>query len=270
MSNVIRALLLLAIVSPAVWADDAEPKKKKLSKEDIEKAEKAVNAYVEKQKATNGKTARVSDEVVEKALPGHAVFTLMFRQFPVARQLPEGFQAANLLVVSGDKVQLINSSKDLKKFFEEKSAKAGKEDDAKDAARAWLRLSQELLQDGFYAFKLEDDSTKAEGKDARTVTAKVSVTKGGNGTLEATLKFDKEGKLTAIDETAKIKPGPRPICQATKLLDKDPVVRAMAEQSLMCMGTLAKDYLDEQKAKASPELKKEIERVWKKIVESDR
>src|SRR5262249_6693851 len=113
-------------------------------------------------------------------------------------------------------------------------------------------------------------STKVEGDKEKTAKAKVTVSQGGTGTLEVALKFDKDGKLTKIDETSKIKPGIRPICQATKLLDKDPVVRAMAEQCLIVMGRAAKDYLDEQKEKASPELKKEIDRVWKKIVEEDR
>ena len=62
-------------------------------------------------------------------------------------------------------------------------------------------------------------------------------------------------------------PGVRPICQATKLLDADPLVRRMAEQDILVMGQSAKEYLDEQRANAKPELKAAIDRIWKRIVD---
>jgi hypothetical protein len=206
---------------------------------------------------------------VEASLPGYAIFALMFRQFPVARALPERFKAANLIAVAADaKPKLLTTDKELQTFFKGNLAAPKAEATFKDAARAYVRLSQELHQDGFYRFKLEDDSTKVKGSE--TASARVVVMQGGNGTLEATLKFTRGGKLKGIDESVKFRPGPRPICQATKLLDDDPIVRAMAEQALLCMGRAAKGYLDEQKAKASPELKKAIERIWQKIIETDR
>ena len=39
---------------------------------------------------------------------------------------------------------------------------------------------------------------------------------------------------------------------------------------LLVMGRAAKDYLDEQKRKAGPELKEAIERVWQKILDEER
>src|SRR5262249_13869735 len=93
---------------------------------------------------------------------------------------------------------------------------------------------------------------------------------GGNkGEVKATLTF-KEGKLTAADTKVSLSPGVRPICQATKLLDPDPIVRGMAEQSIRVMGSAAKPYLDEQRAKASPELRAAIDRMWEKIVAEKR
>jgi hypothetical protein len=44
----------------------------------------------------------------------------------------------------------------------------------------------------------------------------------------------------------------------------------MAEQDLLCMGRAAKSYLDEQRAKAGPELQKAIDRIWQRIVDDDR
>ena len=69
---------------------------------------------------------------------------------------------------------------------------------------------------------------------------------------------------------SKLKPGPRPICHATKLLDPDPVVRAIVEQDLLIMGRAAKPYLDEQRAKASPELQQAIDRIWQRILNEGR
>jgi len=64
--------------------------------------------------------------------------------------------------------------------------------------------------------------------------------------------------------------GVRPICQATKLLDCDPLVGRMAEQDILVMGSLAKEYLDEQRAKAKPELRQAIDLIWQRIVKEGR
>jgi hypothetical protein len=85
------------------------------------------------------------------------------------------------------------------------------------------------------------------------------------------MKFDPwGGGLTELDEIRQIKTGIRPICQATKLLDPDPLVRRMAEQDLRVIGRKAKGYLDAQRAKARPELQKAIDRIWQRIVAEDR
>ena len=116
-----------------------------------------------------------------------------------------------------------------------------------------------------------DEATKVSAtKQGKDVSARVVVMSGGSGMLGARLNFDRAGKLTAVSEEAKIRPGPRPICQATKLLDPDPVVRRMAEQDLLIMGRAAKPYLDEQRAKATPELRRAIDRVWQRILDEGR
>jgi hypothetical protein len=81
------------------------------------------------------------------------------------------------------------------------------------------------------------------------------------------LTFTGAGKLAGIEEANTVKAGVRPICQASKLLDPDPVVRRMAEKDILVMGRAAKEYLEEQRAKASPELKRAIDRIWQRIVE---
>src|SRR5262249_51023607 len=149
-------------------------------------------------------------------------------------------------------------------------AAAKTDDQLKDAARAWVSLAQQFHQDGFYTFVLADEATKvSKSKMGKLATAKVKVMKGGNGVIDARLFFTEAGKFTNVSQDDKVTPGPRPICQATKLLDKDPVVREMAEEALLLMGRAAKPYLDEQRAKARPELRRAIDRVWKRICDQE-
>jgi hypothetical protein len=78
------------------------------------------------------------------------------------------------------------------------------------------------------------------------------------------------GGLVRIYEKAALQPGVRPICQATKLLDRDPIVRRMAEQDLLVMGRAVKPYLDQVRATAGPELQQAIDRVWQRILRDGR
>src|SRR5262249_38068755 len=166
---------------------------------------------------------------------------------------------------------LLSDTKTLEKFFRSASHGSREADQAKAAVRAWLRLSSQLKQDGFYRFSLMDDSTKVEKEKGGLIAAgKMVVMQGGNGSIEAKLTFDADGKLVKVVEESKIRPGPRPICQATKLLDKDSLVRRMAEQDLLIMGRAARPYLDESRAKASPELRQALDRLWQRITQQDR
>jgi hypothetical protein len=132
----------------------------------------------------------------------------------------------------------------------------------------WPSTRSRGHQDGFYQFEVDGDSTKAaKGKEGSTASAKSIVMRGGSGTLRVELTFNGAGKLSGVSEDNKVRAGPRPICQATKLLDRDRVVREMAERDLLIMGKFAGGYLQEQRAKAPPELRKVIDRLWKRIVE---
>jgi hypothetical protein len=235
-------------------------------------AQRAVEEYLVKVKGTGAMVQPVEDAAVARALPGVHCFAVLFRQYPVARVVPDGLKPSSVCAVGGDNaVKVLGDAKELEAFVRAILAPATQDGALKDAARAWVRLSQEFHQDGFYQFALEDDSTKvSEGKDGKEATAKVVVTRGGNGTIRATLFFDGAGKLAKVTEEVKLRPGPRPICQATKLLDADPLVRRMAEQDLLIMGRAAKPYLDEQRAKAAPALREAIDRLWERICEEDR
>ncbi len=181
--------------------------------------------------------------------------------------MPEGLHASNVFAVAKktDKTTLIGDAKALKDFFQAHAAPVKNDAAARNALAAWLTLAQEMKQDGFYKFEVLQKEFAAEKNGQREeVRGRAIVTQGGKGELGATLVFE-DGKLAKATETGKIMPGPRPICQATKLLDRDPIVRKMAEQDLLFMGLAAREYLMEQRAKARPELREAIDRLWRRI-----
>lgn len=230
-------------------------------------AAKAVHDDLAKHKAMGFVMQEVQDAAVGRAFPHYVFFGVYFRQFPIARLTPKGLSTANVYAVDPDaKAQLIKEAARLQDFFKTKLAPVQDDAAAKDAARAYIRLLEDLHQDGFYKFALQDDSTKVEaGPKGKKATARAVAMAGGNGELSAALAFDQTGRLQSITENVRLKPGPRPICQATKLLDADPVVRRMAEQDLVIMGVAAKLYLEEQRRQAAPELRRAIDRIWERI-----
>ncbi len=259
-------LCLVALL--ALSFPDAEPAPKKLTAAEKAAAEKAAKAHLEKLKGGFGHLAALGDEATTRALPGHALFTVLFRQFPIGRIPPEGLKVSNVFAVDARaKVTVITSAKELEKFLSANMPAASSEAARKDAARAAVRIGQELHNDGFFRFTLEDGSVKA---DATSSTAKAVASSGGKGTYLVTLTLDKGGKVTKLEDKADLMAGPRPICQATKLLDPDPIVRGMAEQSIRYMGRGASPYLAEQYEKASPALKRAIGHAWRRVLSDGR
>src|SRR5262249_56267441 len=97
---------------------------------------------------------------------------------------------------------------------------------------------------------------------------KFIASEGGNGEVTVRMSFE-DGKVN-ITEGGELKPGPRPKCQATKLLDPDPEVRRICEDNLLIMGPACLGYLAEQRAKAPPELQREIDHVRGRIERGER
>jgi hypothetical protein len=209
----------------------------------------------------------VTDKSVNRLFPSYHLYSIRFRMYPVASMAPSPLKSSNLAAVSsGNSVTLLTDKKELESFFQS-AAPTTDAARARSAMRAWLALLVQLRQDGFFQFSIADDAINANtSSQGIVVSGKAIATKGGVGDITATLEFDADGRLTNADATENIKPGVRPICQATKLLDKDPIVRRMAEQGILVMGGAAGSYLTEQRKLASPALQKEIDRVWERIL----
>ena len=227
---------------------------------------KLVNEYLEQRGASGYTIAPITDAYVARTFPETDFLAVWFRQYPVAVQPPEGLAAANVAYVQDREVYFLTDPDDLEGYFFAELGPVANPDETADAGRTWLRLSEEFSQDGFYAFgapEVKVIPTRSGG----FVSGRVKVAEGGKGSLQAHLLFDPLGRLVHVAEKRAIRPGVRPICQATKLLDADPLVRRMAEQDLLVMGRAAKGYLDVQRARARPELRQAIDRVWKRIVD---
>jgi hypothetical protein len=238
------------------------------------KEKKAAEAVADLLAKINGGGAGITiknEEAVRKQFPDHVIVNARYRLFPVAQRLPENMSASNLFAVDKDgKVEHLKDAKELEKFFH-KNLSAVTDKGLERAVSAWLGLSQEFIQDGFYKFEAPgtepfESTGSGDGKHL-TVSTRIVVMAGGNGEIKATLTF-KVGKLAKVEEVAKIRPGPRPICQATKLLDPDPLVRRICEQDLLIMGLSAREYLMEQRDRATPELLIEIDRLWRQILKN--
>jgi hypothetical protein len=167
-----------------------------------------------------------------------------------------------------------DSNKELcKQFLIAKLPHTASDEKAIQAVKAALVLFKELSQDGMFTFESEAKSLYAN-KSAGSIRAggKLGVIpQGGNfGTLGVSMTFDTQGALSSVIVEENLQQGMRPICQSTKLLDPDPIVRKMAEQDILIMGSSAKEYLDWQRTQVTPELRQAIDKVWQKIVKEGR
>jgi hypothetical protein len=213
----------------------------------------------------------ITDDYVGRTFPNFSFFGVIFPQYPVARLCPgqQGLECSNIFFVQDEAVGFVPNISELKTFFSQQLFPIQSEDAANDAGRSWLRFSDELKQDLFFVFSspaVEYTPTA----DGATVAGQVVVTAGGRGEIDMTMILDASGTFVGVWETSTVLPGVRPICQATKLLDRDPIVRRMAEQDILVMGRMAKPYLDEIRAKAKPKLKQAIDRIWRRIVDEGR
>jgi hypothetical protein len=267
--NLVAGLIAIFTAPGSSAGDDV--KKDKAMKEEVQKAEKALREkYAPLSQSNAPPLTHLEDAALRRSFPDALFFSVIYRQYPVAKLAPEGMKSQNVFLVTKDgKVEHLTSAKELEKYFRTNLDKVTSEDTAKDATRSWLALSQQFYHDGFFRFKIPDKELSGSAKKM-TGKAVVEPKNGDKGFVQATLNFDDDGKLAKVEETSTLKVGVRPICQATKLLDPDAIVRGMAEQCLLIMGSAAKEYLDEQRAKASPELQQAIDRMWRRIVEEER
>lgn len=273
MLNVIILSSLAVFVAGLAQAGQTNPTE--LAPDETQSRELLSQKLASLKGAERGQVIPLADEALGRTFAGHRFYVLRFRQYPVAVLPPDPLKTNNVFVVKPDgSLGHLSDVATLEAFFRATLPPVTTDAQAIDSARAWLRVAQEFRQDGFLRFSIPDESVKvvSMASGGREVTAKaVVIPQGGNqGEIVASLTFDGRGKVVTVSESANIKRGIRPICQATKLLDPDPIVRAMAEQAILVMGRAAGEYLDEQRARAIPELREAIDRLWRRVLAEDR
>lgn len=215
----------------------------------------------------------VSSDVVKATF--HSVH---YREFPLQEVPPKPMAMRNLFAVRSDGTVLhFKTRKGFAKAFAS-MARPVKKGNLKGLAIGYVQASTVFSQDGMFQFVFSESKviSKAEGERLLvTVVAPVVERAGDTGSLTATLEFKDEPnvdtfRLVGITEKDTVKPGVRPICQCTLLLDANPRVRLMAERDLLIMGKSAEPYIKEQRALASPALRVAIDRVWQKILAGER
>jgi hypothetical protein len=225
-----------------------------------------------KSRGANGAVVRpITDDYVRRTFPDFSFFGVVFRQYPVAVLCPptQDLKCSNVFRVKNGQIDFASTIEDLKFFFATELRQAPSQGPATDAASTWLRFSEELKQDLFYTFS-EPQISYTPRQDITIVRGQAAVTAGGRGHIEMLMTLGAAGGLVNIYERASLVPGVRPICQATKLLDRDPIVRHMAEQDLLVMGRAAQSYLDQVRATAPPKLQEAIDRIWQRILHEGR
>jgi hypothetical protein len=200
--NRLAGLLAVLLCGPLL-AQDPEPPLRRLTDEGFARAEKRAKAHLGKSLGRGYSIGHVRDDSTMGAFPAHAFFT--------ALGPPDGVKVVCLYAVGRDgRVATIASAADLERWFKANLRRRPHEAAIKTAALVWVRLGQELHQDGFYHFEVKGRGVRAGKGERRTASARAVVTHGGEGAYEAKLTFDREGRLLEVAERAKLRPGDRP------------------------------------------------------------
>jgi hypothetical protein len=214
----------------------------------------------------------IQSNEITQVLPGHHFFLIYLVKYPVAYSPPDKQLGTNCIVAI-DQDLVIESIPDeyaMEEFYRAHQIKISTKEGCVLAIKAWLHLSQEYKNDGFYTFMVFDDDITVShvyGDVVEWIVDGISrVISGGEGAISVGMVIDFMGLLQYVTEEYELIEGIRPICQSTKLLDPDPIVRKMAEQDLLAMGYKAKDYLFSQRKTASSELQKAMDAIWERIV----
>lgn len=235
-------------------------------------------AWLKQKKASPGAEPQlIAGQSLIELAPKCAFYALHYREWPMAFVPSAPFKPRNILAVtSTGAVQLFTDPKKLAPFYGQQIGSLVRQQ-IPMATAAWLTLSVEFSQDGFFIFKIPIDQIRVHSGTVGFVAigkATVDPKGGDSGELVANVNFwpnrNREFDVKDITEKRTIQAGVRPVCQALLLLDPNPTVRRMAERDLLVMGPIIKPYLDEKRKEAPPELQKAIDAIWQKILRGER
>src|SRR6202011_2929841 len=106
--------------------------------------------YLNGRGATNYTLTAITDDYVASTFPGLSFFELVFQQYPIAVQPPDGLNPSDVLVVHADQVFALTDPDVMKEFFLGWVGPVPDINTALDVGRTWMRLTEVFSQDGFF------------------------------------------------------------------------------------------------------------------------
>jgi hypothetical protein len=153
----------------------------------------------------------IQDSYVTATFPGIAFFAVIFPQYPVGVEPPEGLNPSDVLAVEGDQVVALTGPDDLKALFMTTLTAVEGLDAEADAGRTWLRLTEVFSQDGYFTFSDPDVFVIKVLEEIGIVLGAIEVTSGGAGRIHVAMEFDAAGQLMDVTEVREVQAGNRPI-----------------------------------------------------------
>src|SRR5262245_23688769 len=147
------ALVAAFALAPAARADD------------VKDAEARLKEYLNGIKGSEaGRVTALTADGEPATFPDHILFSHVIPLYPVAREAPPPLKHANVIAIPKKKDAkpiLITDTKGLEKFFQENARPVKKTEEGDEAAKAWVRATAELSQDGFFKFTVKATPGKA-------------------------------------------------------------------------------------------------------------
>jgi hypothetical protein len=172
-----------------------------------------VQAYLDDLGAVDYTIDPITDDYVASIFPDIAWFSVWFPQYPIVVEPPKGLAESNVFLVVNDTVLYVTSPKELEAVFADALPLVANADEAMDATRTWLRLSEEFSADGYFEFG-EPQAEIRPVVNAYTqwyVRGHVRVTDGGRGGIHVNMVFNPLGELASIQESRRVIVGIRPL-----------------------------------------------------------
>jgi hypothetical protein len=201
MVRLISTVAVALVVASPAWPVDANGTA----------ARSEAGQYLDALGATSYTMTPIEDSYVTATFPGIHFFELVFQQYPVAVDPPEGLSPSDVVVVLGDEVSVLTGPDELQTFFLWNAPPLTDNDAAVMAGQSWLRLTSVFTQDGFYTFADPVASARTGADGGVTVLGAIWVTAGGEGGILTAPDIDADGEITDVVEVRDVMVGIRPL-----------------------------------------------------------
>ncbi|MBN2443702.1 MAG: dockerin type I repeat-containing protein, partial [Spirochaetales bacterium] len=160
----------------------------------------------------------IESDDVNQVLPGYVFYVIYLRQYPVAYGPPDEQLGTQCIVAINKNLEIekIPDEDELQIFYRDHQIELNTRERCVTGMKAWLGLSQEYKNDGYYTFLISDEDIIVTELFGDVVTWGVKgvsrVVSGGEGAITADMIIDLFGSLVHVSEEYELIKGIRPIC----------------------------------------------------------